>query len=309
MGWPGPWRAAVRQGLDYLQARYRRPDGLYRALVDPLGAPVDDTAVLYDQAFVLLALASAAAALPERAPDLTQRGLDLAGAIRRELAHPGGGFVASDRAPAYLANPLMHLFEAAQAWERVSDDPVWARLATDLAELFLDRLYDPVQGRIREVFDADWRPAPGPDGRRLEPGHHFEWAWLIGRWGARHNDAHAARAARDLYVSGERGVEPVRGLVVDALWDDFSVDRATSRLWPQTERVRAAMLMATLCPAERDVRLADACSASAAMELYFDTPSTGLWRDDPGPSDAAAFLAPASSFYHVIGAIAALNGY
>src|SRR5437868_932904 len=59
---PGPWRSAVRHGLDALQRRYRRPDGLYRTLCDDSGAPLDERAFLYDQAFLLLALATAAKA-------------------------------------------------------------------------------------------------------------------------------------------------------------------------------------------------------------------------------------------------------
>ena len=39
-GWPGPWRAAVEHGLDYLERRYRRADHLYRVSVTPLGEPV-----------------------------------------------------------------------------------------------------------------------------------------------------------------------------------------------------------------------------------------------------------------------------
>ncbi len=305
MGWPGPWRQAVDQGLDYLENHYRRGDGLYRSIVGENGAPVDNAAVLYDQAFVLLALASAAAADPERSAQLAERGRALVAAIRRTFGHGEGGFRATEGEGAFLANPLMHLFEAAQAWEH--NGKGWgAELAGELAELFLTRLYDPEGGRIREVFDAHWRPAAGPDGRVLEPGHHFEWAWLIERWGARHADSRAARAARDLYRSGGRGVDPATGLVCDSLLDDFSVRQATSRLWPQTERLRVALLLAA-GDADPAPRLEDALSAVQAVEAYLDTPIAGLWRDvadrfDPSAGDPAM----ASSFYHIVGAIIAL---
>src|SRR4051812_4590306 len=60
LGWDGPWADACQHGLDFLLARYRRPDGLFRTLVDAAGSPLDDAAVLYDQAFVLYATAEAA---------------------------------------------------------------------------------------------------------------------------------------------------------------------------------------------------------------------------------------------------------
>lgn len=306
MGWPGPWRQAIDQGLDYLEKHYRRADGLYRSVVGEDGAPVDNAAVLYDQAFVLLALASAAAADPPRAPSLSERGRELAAAIRRTFAHGEGGFRATEGEGVFLANPLMHLFEAAQAWEGLDGKGFGAVLARELAELFLDRLYDPERGQIREVFDALWRPAPGPDGRVLEPGHHFEWAWLMERWGARHGHGGARAAARTLYRSGGRGVDPATGLVYDSLLDDFSVRQATSRLWPQTERLRAALLLAAT-DASPAPRLEDAMGAARATEAYLDTPIAGLWRDVADRfSQSASDPALASSFYHLVGGITAL---
>ena len=42
----------------------------------------------------------------------------------------------------------------------------------------------PTTGALREFFAADWSPAPGIDGRIAEPGHHYEWAFLLARWAA-----------------------------------------------------------------------------------------------------------------------------
>ena len=309
MGWPGPWRAAARHGLDYLQRRYRRPDGLFRALVDPAGAPLDDTALLYDQAFVLLALAAAARAEPAWREEIEDRARDLLGAVRRTLSHPGGGFVASDGAPAFLANPHMHMFEAALAWMEVSEDTGWAVLADQVVALFFGALHEPATGLVREVFDAEWRPTDTLEGRTLEPGHHFEWAWLLGRWAARAGEPRAREAALRLYAAGDRGVEPISGLVLDGVSTDFSVVKATSRLWPQTERVKAALLLANWPPEQSAARMADARSALDAMELYFQTSKIGLWRDDPHPDAPHLEPSPASSFYHVVGAIVALVGF
>jgi len=59
LGWTGPWREAVQHGLSIYLASYRRPDGLFRALIGPDGESLDDTAELYDQAFAMFALAAA----------------------------------------------------------------------------------------------------------------------------------------------------------------------------------------------------------------------------------------------------------
>src|SRR5690606_12858184 len=71
LGWQGPWRRAVEGGLEYLDKHFTRPDGLLFALLDDDGVPIDDQTYLYDQAFLLLALALAHRSLG--APRLAQR--------------------------------------------------------------------------------------------------------------------------------------------------------------------------------------------------------------------------------------------
>ena len=60
-GWAGT-EAVARRGLDGLIATCRRDDGLWRLTTDADGTPLDDGVDLYDQAFVLFALAAAASA-------------------------------------------------------------------------------------------------------------------------------------------------------------------------------------------------------------------------------------------------------
>ena len=111
LGWAGPWRDAVAHAAEGLVSRYRRPDHLFRTLVGPDGAPVDDTAKLYDQAFALLALASAREVRPTAEAE--------AGALLTVIAstqrHHAGGFRESGDQP-FQSNPHMHLLEAALAW-------------------------------------------------------------------------------------------------------------------------------------------------------------------------------------------------
>jgi len=58
-GWKGDASGAVTQGLSFFLTRYRRADGLFRTLVTSDGMPIDDRVLLYDQAFALLAFATA----------------------------------------------------------------------------------------------------------------------------------------------------------------------------------------------------------------------------------------------------------
>ena len=45
--------------------------------------------------------------------------------------------------------------------------------------LCLDRFIDRDTAALREFFASDWTPMPGTPGEVLEPGHHYEWAFLL----------------------------------------------------------------------------------------------------------------------------------
>jgi mannose-6-phosphate isomerase len=159
---------------------------------------------------------------------------------------------------------------------------------------------------LREFFADDWRPAEGLPGRIVEPGHQFEWAWLLLQWSSATGDADLRRTALRLIELAEtHGVDAARGVAVDALLEDLSRHAPTARLWPQTERLKAAALAARLTgdPAYWTM----AARAAEGLELYFDTPVRGLWRDRMTAD--GAFIeepAPASSLYHIVLAVAVL---
>src|SRR5262249_12534375 len=149
-------------------------------------------------------------------------------------------------------------------------------LAEKLATLALSRFIDPQSGFLREYFDVDWRPLPGPAGRVVEPGHQFEWAWLLDRWGERTGAAGARAAAHRLYRCGRAGVGRLREVAVDELDDTGAVSRASARLWPQTEWIKASLRLAD-GSAERADYLADASLACGGLWRYLETPTPGLW--------------------------------
>jgi mannose-1-phosphate guanylyltransferase/mannose-6-phosphate isomerase len=286
MGWQGPWRQAAWHGMTYFLDRYRRPDGLFRALVSEAGEALDETAALYDQAFALLAMATLNQADPGLV-NLAAEGRRLLDSIQA-LRHPAGGFREEGAHP-FQANAHMHLLEAAMAWAEAGGGPEWQALAAEIVELAFTRFIDAEGGFLREFFEADWTPAPGEDGRLIEPGHQFEWAWLLARWSQMTGEPRALPAARRLYIAGLKGVDPARGVAINALNDDFTVRDASARLWPQTEWLKAALILGE-----------DVLAPARALARYLDTPAQGAWRD--GWGEWVCFLdhqSPASSFYHL----------
>lgn len=309
LGWQGPWREAAEHGLSFFMSQYRRADGLYRCLVAPDGSPLDETADLYDQAFVLFALAHARGAGIGDA-DLLAAARSLQAELTAQRAHPVIGFEeATPRVLPLRSNPHMHLLEAQLAWVAKGVSEPFEGVARAIAELGATRLLDPLTGAIGEYYDGDWNFAKGAPGAVREPGHQFEWAYLFRHAGDLLGVDHRAAADR-LYAFGTRfGIAPDRRAAI------FAVDAAgtptdpRARLWAQTERLRTALVFAaaTTDAVARESFVADAREAFEVLKVYLDVPVAGLWRDqwlaDGSFLDEAA---PASSFYHILSAFVVL---
>lgn len=283
LGWTGPWRETVAHGVRALEV-YARPDGLYGILADADGRLIDDTPAPYEQAFVLLALSAA---------QETFGGDFEARAVRLREALLSAGIVRADggvpEQGSLQANPMMHLFEATQAWTRLSDQPGWAALAETIASSALTRMIDPATGGLCEQYDSDWTRRTEAE---IEPGHQLEWGWLLLQHGG------AVDAARRLIEIGEgRGVDG--GVAIASLGRDLSPRDRSARLWAQTERLHAHAVAG---------RWSDIAPALTGLRRFLDTPVAGTWRDrlraDGSFVDEAA---PGSSLYHIVSAATALD--
>ena len=283
-GWMPRADYACQHGLAGL-ASMRRVDGLYRVSTPPAPAPLDGMGLLYDQAFVLLALDTGRAVFADaryerEADDLRDR--------LEAFAHPLGGFA---EAPGMLSplfsNPNMHLFESFQAWSEVAADPRWRELADGLARLALGRLIAPGDGVLYEAYATDWSL---PQARLVWPGHLYEWAYLLLRW--RGGDEAARVASMKLIEIAERaGVDRARGVAIFALDGDLvAVDRG-ARLWAQAERLRAvahaaaltdesALWEAGLTHKQRKARR-DRVAAQMLLQAYLDAGCPA--EEAPGP--------------------------
>lgn len=306
LGWQGPWSAHVERGLKDFQRHYLRPDGLFRTLVSPLGAPLDDTPVLYDQAFALLAFASA----HPMVDGMEANALALLHRVRQRYAYENSGFRENAAQP-FQSNPHMHLLEACLAWMECGTSDEWRKVAGEVVSLALDKFIDAGSGMLREYFSPDWTPAQGHPGRIVEPGHLFEWAWLLLRWHRLAGAPQAQIAAEKLVRVGETGVAPHLNVAVNTLLDDGTVLSGSARLWPQTERIKAHVALAFSATGDRRREHEHKASMAAqGLSSYFVTAIPGLWFDkmkaDGGLLPEAS---PASSLYHIICAIEQLNAY
>ncbi len=287
---------AVALGVEFLARHAAMQEGGYAWRFDLSNRPTDATRDLYDHAFVLLALASASAVLPEAG--LRGQALALMSFLDRDMAHPSMGYVES--IPPSLPrrqNPHMHLLEALLAAHDAFGDRVFLERARAIVALFLDRLLDPATGALPEYYDDAWR-AERVEGLFLtEPGHHCEWAWLLHEAGARcGGNARMAKAAASLLAfSDAHGIHARTGDLVECVSSDGAQVARTARLWPQAERLKAAFLRPD----------ASAGGQQAAVNnLRRWLLPDGLWHERRGAD--GWFLpgpVPASSLYHLTCAI------
>jgi mannose/cellobiose epimerase-like protein (N-acyl-D-glucosamine 2-epimerase family) len=304
MGWqPERARELVLQGLEVLQTRCRRPDGLFGKRISVEGGLSDDTADLYDTAFAVFACAHACAALDgaeaERASDLARQTLS---AVQSQLADPHGGFAeALPRPPFRLQNPHMHLFEACLALYDHAAEAGALELANGLRSLFDTKLYDPATGTLGECFAADWLRLSGDKDDVVEPGHHFEWVWLLNAH-ARATGEALPDAAGGLYHFALSTLDGTGHPCMSVRRSGAPVD-TSRRSWVQTEALKAHLTM---------IRAGDTgavAHAVTAFDQLFDEHLTreGGWIDHlEADGTPRGEKMPASTGYHVILALVEL---
>jgi mannose/cellobiose epimerase-like protein (N-acyl-D-glucosamine 2-epimerase family) len=291
-------REAVQLGVEFLVAA-RQDDGGHPWRFDLSGNPTDQTRDLYDHAFVILAFASAARVFDKDI--FRSQASRTAHYLRTVLRHPTAGFLESvpDSRPR-RQNPHMHLLEAAIAAFEVFQDSEWLELSQQLMALFRDRFFRPGPGCIAEFLDDDLNPLL-KDGRfQVEPGHHFEWAWLLRRYAAmvqRQNlpqDPRVAAVCAATLASAYRwGVALPANLVVDEIDSTGQVTQSTFRMWPQSERVK--------CEARRPAA-EDAVGAAGIASLWqmIEGAPRGLWHERLDQNRRAMPMpSPASTVYHL----------
>ncbi len=276
--------------------------GGWFATTDDGGAPLDRRKDLYDHAFAIFALAHHARATG--AAESLRLARETLALVRARLADPrAGGFFerASEEwqplGGSRRQNPHMHLFEALLALHDAAPDACALADARRLLELLERRWLDPASAALREHFDAAWQPLVGDAGERVEPGHHFEWVWLLDRFAALEPGSAAAGLGARLFAFAERHGVDADGGVFDQVALDGRLRLATKRLWPQTERVKAL--------ASREPRLrAELEQALGRCFARYADPASGGWReqldrDGRVMSDAQN----ATSVYHVVFAL------
>lgn len=274
LGVPGALDAA-RHGLSFLLDACRRSDGRFSHACTAKGEVIDGKSDFYDLAFVIFALAWYGRATGETGP------LEQAEAVMRfietELASPAGGFLEDTLGTLpRRQNPHMHLLEACHAMAETSGEKRWLERADAIVRLMQQRFA--ADGTLGEFFGNAWEPFAGGKGSIREPGHHYEWTWLLYHHERLTGSASARASARQLFAFGEKFGQGAEGRpVINEVDPQGVVLNGAALLWPQTEYLKA---LAARVEFENDGDAAARLDGHLRLvfERFVDA-DTGLWSN------------------------------
>jgi len=308
LGWQGPSESLVNHGYSYLLSHLVSPEGKVRATCTSDGEVVDSRQHLYDVAFVLTALAKAVI-YTDKNPNAEEVARRVANYLSQTYSHPEGGYFDEVSPGEQCANPHMHLFEAFLAWAELKrpDYGFWMDRACECAELALNKLFIADSGSIPEYFDSQWNPLPKNGILLIEPGHQFEWSWLLARWSELASSSEAVRAAEHLCLMAEtHGVDHKRNAVFQCINQFMKPIDLTSRLWQQTERLKA--WHAQSLTSGSSVSHQNKAKALLGLNQFISGLTPGLWFDTMDATGAFVHeYVKASSGYHLACAIESIS--
>jgi mannose/cellobiose epimerase-like protein (N-acyl-D-glucosamine 2-epimerase family) len=270
--------------------------------LSPDGNVASSTRDTYAHAFVLLGLASYHRLIPDRQIlDIANKTIQF---MDESLASERGGFYDCVPRTGNLRrqNPHMHLFEAFIALYESSGDSKYLERAKNIFELFKASFFREDRGYLCEYFTDELMPLSGNRGQIFEPGHHYEWLWLLRKFEALAGE-NAAYYCRRLYERADRYGWDEKGFIIDEVNSSGLIAKKSRRTWPHTEALKANLLEASSGRNGADARAAQCINT--LMQHYLGRPVPGGWIDhlDERGKPLVDFM-PASTLYHIVCAAA-----
>ena len=198
-------------------------------------------------------------------------------------------------------NPHMHLFEAFVALHQATLHEKYLLHATRIFELFSTRFFQSQTGALCEYLTEELKPLPVARGLICEPGHHFEWIWLLRQY-KKLSGSNVNPYCTALYDHADKHGWDNGGFIVDELDFFGSVVTRSRRIWPHTEGVKANIVEGEAGRSGCDERGAQCLSC--LWEAFLARPITGGWIDRVSADGTPIVdFIPTSTLYHIFGAV------
>jgi mannose/cellobiose epimerase-like protein (N-acyl-D-glucosamine 2-epimerase family) len=191
-------------------------------------------------------------------------------------------------------NPHMHLFEACMyAFEATGMDQYLDRAAR-LYDLFARKFFNAERCAVGEFFKNDWSNDIDGPRRRIDPGHQFEWVWLLDRY-AKLTGGRIPERDAIFEFALTHGSDLTDLLVYEEIDLAGYPVRATKRMWSQTEKLKALIVQYEIGnPVVTPELITELLENGLGRYLQR---RRGTWIDVIGRS-AGGDVLPASTLYH-----------
>lgn len=296
----------------------------YVHLVSSDGDIIDPKKDAYDYAFFILANAYKYKAFNDL--NSLNTAYSLLHQIEYDFKAASGGWAEGDYQSQYRRqNPHMHLLEAFLTCYQFTQDGAWLAKAGQVFTLFETVFYQHQHQVLLEYFNHDWTLPTDNKAQIVEPGHMYEWIWLL-RWYEKLTSTPVSHYCDALFKKAQQiGTEPGTNLIYDQVHISGAANLLTKRCWPVTEYIKACIAQAEASKFERH-RYETLAAEGICMlfNYYFNRKVTGFKynknqdnpsgeRHDTGVDEytgsyidkldeenqVADNTAPASTLYHI----------
>lgn len=300
------WQAPLQPLFEFILKHYWVNDAWIFSLNDDLSIK-DSHSDCYTLAFVLLALSYYFEATnDDRALEWIEHTHQF---LKTNMADPQGGFIeAFPPADTHIKkqNPHMHLLEGYIAAYNVTKKSHYQHEVEALLELMMQHFFDAGSNSLIELFHDDWS-IHTTLGQHIEPGHHFEWVWLLHQANRLFPNKSYLLHAQALWDKAcYQGFDPKGGIYNQVHATSAKVLDAEKRIWPATEYLKA------LCIHQTDPEQVSQ-GLHTMLSFLFDTyfKQDGAWNEyldaDNIPKPHPL---PGTSSYHIfLGLIEVLKWY
>ncbi|WCN10440.1 AGE family epimerase/isomerase [Marinomonas mediterranea] len=192
-------------------------------------------------------------------------------------------------------NPHMHLLEGYLAAYKVTQELAYKAQIDKLLTLAHSVFFDPKTDTLREFFLEDWKVHLS-EGHVIEPGHHFEWIWLLHEANKVCPSPANIEVANKLWsIAAKHGLSEKSGVFNQIHADSYATLDAGKRIWPITEYLKALCVI----DLNRSEKLDRFEKALLFLKDHYLT-TDGRWNEYLNENDLPKdFPLPGTTTYHI----------
>ncbi len=242
------WLSAIKPLFNFITSHYWLDESWIFALNDDLTIK-DSHTDCYALAFVLLSFSFYFEASKDKQTlEFIERTHLF---LQEKMACQNGGFLEAypgDQESVRRQNPHMHLLEGYLAAYKITQNKAYKVEIEKLLLLMKARFFDRTSNSLIEFFNADWSKKETLSAQ-IEPGHHFEWVWLLHQATEIFPNENYVEIADALWTKAcEYGFDPKGGIYNQIHAETGLPLDLEKRIWPLTEYLKALCAHLPNCP-------------------------------------------------------------